>query len=51
MGDATGDFGIVAINGEPPSFAKEPNGDFNSGEFGPLGSASAEDKSTRPWSA
>ena len=43
--DATGDFGFVAIDREPTGFAGGPNGDFCSGEFGPLGSVSVEDKS------
>ena len=47
-----GDLGVVAIDEEPTSFAGEPTGftgepnsDFHSGEFRPLGSVSAEDKS------
>ena len=45
MGDATGDFGAIATDKEPIGFAREPNSDFGSGEFGPLGSVSTEDKS------
>ena len=50
MGDATGeeglvgDFGAVATDREPTGFTREPNGDFGSGEFGPLGSVSIEEK-------
>ena len=45
MGDAIGDFGVVAIDREPTSFTEEPNSDFGSGEFRPLGSVFAKDKS------
>ena len=39
-----GDFGVVAINGEHTGLAGDPNGDFGSGELGPLGNMSVEDK-------
>ena len=45
MSDAIGDFGAVATDGESTGFVGEPNGDFSNGEFGPLGSVSAKDKS------
>ena len=44
MGDATGYLSAIATDGEPSGFVREPNGDFSSGEFGPLGSMSTEDK-------
>ena len=44
MGDAIGDFSAVATYRETIGFVREPNGDFGSGEFGPLGSVFAEDK-------
>ena len=40
-----GDFGDVAIEGEPTSLAREPKGDFDNGELGPLGNVAAENKS------
>ena len=57
MGFATGgeglagDFGTVAIDGEPTGLTREPNGDFDSGELGPLGSMSTDEKSDAPWLA
>ena len=39
-----GDFGVVATDGEPTGLDGDPNGDFDSDEFGPLGSVFAEDK-------
>ena len=40
-----GDFSDVAIDGKPTGLAGEPNDDFDSGEFAPQGSVSAEGKS------
>ena len=44
MGDAISDFRAVAIDEEPTGFVGEPNRNFDSGEFGPLGSVFADDK-------
>ena len=51
IGDVIGDLHTVAIGGKPTGFVEEPNSDFGSGEFGPLGSVSVEDRLMRPWSA
>ena len=40
-----GDFDAVAIDGEPIGLDGDPNSDFGSGEFGPLGRVSTKDKS------
>ena len=57
MGDAIGEVGwangfvgvvpapTVATEGDPFNLAREPKGDFGSGELGALGRVSAEDKS------
>ena len=36
---------VVKIEGDPFDLAREPRGDFNGGELGPLGKVSAEDMS------
>ena len=40
-----GDFRTIATDGEPTGLDGDPNDDFGSGELGPLGSVSPEDKS------
>ena len=56
MGVATGDVGwangfagvvsalVVATEGDPFDLVREPRGDFDNGELGPLGRVSAEDR-------